>query len=172
MISPIKRYSGFSLLELMFTITLLGILFAIAIPIFGEMIRNNRVTAQNNDFVTALNFTRSEALRRARSTTLCASTDGATCSGATNWSSGWISFADLNADGALNGADVLLQVWPATIGGLTLNSTTRAFVRYTPIGIATGTETFNLLKPGCTGNKARRIEISTTGRVSTTTVAC
>jgi len=171
MISPTKNAGGFTIIELMFAITLLAILLAIGIPSYNEIINNNRVTAQNNELVTALQYTRSEALRKARPTTLCASADGATCSAVTNWATGWISFSDLNGDGTLNGADVLLQVWPST-NGLTLTSTTRTFVRYSSSGMPSGTETFSLKKPGCSGNKARRIDIGTTGRVSTTKVAC
>jgi type IV fimbrial biogenesis protein FimT len=161
-------------MELMFTISVLAVLLTLAIPSFRETIERNRVTAQSNDFVTSLNFARSEALKRVGSVTVCASANGATCSGAgvTDWSTGWIAFADLNSDGVLNGAEVPMQVWPATSEGLTLNATTRNFVRYGSNGVASGAETFVLTKPLCTGNKTRRITVGVTGRVSTETLAC
>jgi type IV fimbrial biogenesis protein FimT len=169
-----KSHRGFTLMELMFTITVLGVLLALAVPSFRETIENNRVTAQNNEFVTALNYARSEALRRVGSVTVCASANGATCSGAgvTNWSTGWIAFADRNSDGALNGAEEVMQIWPATSDGFTLNATTRNFVRYGSNGVASGAETFVLTKPLCTGKKTRRITIGVTGRVTTEAIAC
>ena len=167
-----KTARGFTINELMFTVMVLAVLLSLATPSFIETINSNRVTAQNNDFVTALNYARSEALRQVRSVAVCASADSATCSGDTNWSTGWIAFTDLNSDGSLNGADPLLQAWPATGNGMTLNSTTRSFVRYGSNGVASGVETFKLTKPGCSGLKAREITISTTGRVNTQKVAC
>ena len=167
-----KTARGFTIIELMFTILVLAVLLSLAIPSFTETINNNRITAQNNDFVTSLNFARSEALRQVRSVTVCASANSTNCSGATNWSTGWIAFSDLNSDGALNGADPLLQAWPATGNGMTLNSTTRSFVRYGSNGVASGTETFRLTKSGCSGDKAREVTISTTGRVNTRKIAC
>jgi type IV fimbrial biogenesis protein FimT len=169
-----KTRRGFTLMELMFTIAVLSVLVSLAIPSFIETISRNRVAAQSNDFVTALNYARSEALRRVAPVSVCASANSTSCAGAgvTDWSTGWIAFTDANGDGALNGADVLLQVWPATSGGLTLNATTRNFVRYGSNGVASGTETFTLTKPSCTGNKARRITISVTGRVTSETAAC
>ena len=40
--------------------------------------------------VLALQMGRSEAAKRGQSITVCASADGDTCSGATNWATGWI----------------------------------------------------------------------------------
>lgn len=163
---------GFTLLELMTAITVLGVLLGLAIPSFRDIIRNNRVTTQTNDLVSALNYARSEALKRSNPVTACSSTNGTTCAGVNNWSTGWIVFTDINANGTLDGADERLQQWPATTGGITLNSTTRAYVRYASTGMSSGSETFSLLKPGCVGNYARQITVSTTGRIGSAVVAC
>ncbi|HLA73161.1 MAG TPA: Tfp pilus assembly protein FimT/FimU [Steroidobacteraceae bacterium] len=167
-----KRARGFTLIELMVAITVLAVLLGLAVPSFREIINSNRVTAQTNDFVSTLNYARSEALKRSNPVTVCASTNGGTCAGVTNWSTGWIVFADINANGALDGAEVVLQQSPAVPVGLTLNSTTRAFVRYSSSGMSSGAETFALLKTGCTGNRAREIAISTTGRIASAVKAC
>ena len=156
----------------MVAITVLAVLLGVGLPSFFDFVRNNRLTAQTNDFVNALNLTRSEALKRADAVTICASSDGATCSGSANWSTGWIVFADPNANGTLDGSEVAIQQWPGTTGGITLNALARTFIQYTGTGMSNGTETFSLLKPGCQGNHARQIAISITGRVSSSTVAC
>jgi type IV fimbrial biogenesis protein FimT len=167
-----ERNRGFTLIELMFAIAIFAVLLGFAIPAFRDTVQNNRLVAQNNEFVTALNFARSEALRRAGPVTVCASDNGTDCSGDTDWSTGWIVFADLNADGDLAAPEVALQIWPATSNGLTLNATVSPFIRYNSTGMSAFAETFSLLKPGCTGDKARRVSVALTGRISTTIVAC
>jgi len=171
-----RRQLGFSLLELMVGITILGVLLGMGVPMFREVIQNNRLVAQNNDFVAALSVARSEAIKRSNAVTVCASTNGTACSGATTWSSGWLTFVDANSDGDLNGAEVVMQQAGSMVGGMALTSTTFSSIRYTPTGMLNGTAgTFLLRKSGCTsttGTKARQIAVALTGRVSTTKVNC
>lgn len=167
-----RRTAGFTLLELMLTITVLAVLLGLAVPSFRETIERNRLTGANNDFISALNYARSEALKMSNPVSLCPSADGATCAGSNDWSTGYIAFADPNGNGNLDGAETPLQVWPATDVNFTLTSTNRTFVRYASTGVSSGTETFDLLKTGCTGNHARQIAISVTGRIRSAVVAC
>src|SRR5262245_60959819 len=105
--------SGFTLLELMIALTVLGILLGLAVPGFREFTRQNRVTAAQNDLATAINLTRSEALRRSTPTSLCASADGASCASAANWGSGWIVFSDgTGTQGTVDSpGDEIVQRW-------------------------------------------------------------
>jgi type IV fimbrial biogenesis protein FimT len=163
---------GFTLMELMFSITILGILLGVAVPSFLETVRNNRLVSQNNEVISSLNLARSEALKRSGSVSLCASVDQATCSGSTDWTTGWIVFNDVIGNGTFDGADELLQVADAAPTEFTLNAT-RSFVRFASTGMApSGIENFELVRTGCTGLHARRINVNVVGRVSTTKVAC
>jgi type IV fimbrial biogenesis protein FimT len=65
------RTRGFTLLELMFTLALAGVLLGVGIPSFRTMIANNRLTTETNQFVTAINFARSEAITRNSAVTFC-----------------------------------------------------------------------------------------------------
>jgi type IV fimbrial biogenesis protein FimT len=82
---------GFTLLELMMTLSLAAVIVGIAIPSFNRMSANNRITTQANEVVGAINFARSEAITRNSNVTLCrAATETATaCAPAlgawTNW---------------------------------------------------------------------------------------
>ncbi len=59
-----KTLSGFTLLELMITLAIAGIITMIGIPSFQGLINNSRLTAHANDLLTALNYARSEAVSR------------------------------------------------------------------------------------------------------------
>jgi type IV fimbrial biogenesis protein FimT len=168
-----KAQRGFTIIELMITIMVLALLLGLAVPSFLETIRNNRLIAQNNEFIGALNMARSEALKRGGSVSMCASADQATCSGVLDWATGYIVFADANANGTADGTDIVLQARAAAPPEFTLEADNRSFVRFGATGTsASGAETFNLVPSGCVGLKARRIEINAVGRVSTTKVAC
>jgi type IV fimbrial biogenesis protein FimT len=91
---------GFTLIELLATIAVATILLSIATPSFIETSRRNRLTTYANDLIATVNLARSEAIRRGAPVTICHSNDAKTCSG--GWSNGWIVFADLNGDGAID----------------------------------------------------------------------
>jgi len=167
-----KAERGFTIIELMMTITVLGLLLGVAVPSFLETVRNNRLISRNNEFIGALNMARSEALKRSDSVSICASADEATCSETNDWGTGWILFTDPNANGTFEAPDELLQTWGAGPPEFTLNAS-NSFIRFGSIGTSeTGIQTFDLVRANCVGLHARRISISMIGRISTAKVAC
>ena len=58
-----KRSRGITLLELMVTIAVLGIIASIAVPNLQQTIRANRVTSQHNELISLLHLARSQAIR-------------------------------------------------------------------------------------------------------------
>jgi type IV fimbrial biogenesis protein FimT len=65
------RAGGFTLMELMLTLVLGAILMAVAVPMFNGMTANNRLASQSNDFISIVNFARSEAITRNTTVTIC-----------------------------------------------------------------------------------------------------
>lgn len=97
---PSRRVQGLTLIELMTVLTVLGVLLGIGVPSFQDLIRDNRLKAHTDAFLSSLSRARAEAVARNVSVTVCSSSDGTTCSG--SWSDGWIVFIDCNANGAVN----------------------------------------------------------------------
>lgn len=98
-----KKYKqqGFTLLELMIVVALMGVLMAVGIPSFNAMLTTNEMADTTNELMLSLRRARAEAITSGRNTIVCSSTDGATCSGATgNWNRGWLIMVDRNLDGS------------------------------------------------------------------------
>jgi type IV fimbrial biogenesis protein FimT len=89
------KQTGFTLIELMFTMVVLAVLLGIGVPNFRDFIRNSRLSTAANDLLADVNLTRSEAVKRRVPVTLCKSTDGAACDTSTSSAfSRWIVFVD------------------------------------------------------------------------------
>src|SRR3569623_2831686 len=93
-LSATNHQYGFTLVELLVTISIATILLTMAVPSFSDFVKDNRMVTQTNDFVTALNQARSEAIRRGSRDTVCKRSSGAGCSAAGNREQGWIVILD------------------------------------------------------------------------------
>lgn len=104
--SAVQQFNrGVTLIELMVTIVILAILAAVGMPAMARFINDTRVSGTTNEFVSALNLARMEAIKRGRLVTVCRSTDpevgAATCTSGSDWSTGWIVFVEASSGGAL-----------------------------------------------------------------------
>ena len=161
-----KRHSrGFNLLVLMVTITLLGIVLGFGVPTFRQFTRNNTVVVANNDLITALNLARSEALRRNRPVSVCASIDKEVCEEDPDWTQGWIAFIDEGGPGELDGDDEILQVWQPASSDLIFDADS-AFIQFQPTGMTGSASTFDIRWEGCIGDRARHVAVMATGAIT------
>ncbi len=95
-----KHSSGFTLIELIVTVSIVAILSSIAAPSFRSMLENNKASVAANEMVSVLLLARSEALKRRNNVTVCTSINQTTCGGVNekDFSKGWIVFVDCNKD--------------------------------------------------------------------------
>lgn len=78
---PVRNDRGFTLIELMVTVLILGILSTVALPAFRAMIVGQRVKTASFDTMAMLMLTRSEAIKR--NTTVWATPTNC------DWAQGW-----------------------------------------------------------------------------------
>jgi len=109
---------GFTLIELIVTLTVGAILFAVAIPAYKSTMTRNRIETLMSELTRSLNIARSEAIKRGTTVTVCKSADQTNCGG--TWSNGWIVFSDQNKDGSVDAGDELLQAKDTTDQGLSM----------------------------------------------------
>jgi type IV fimbrial biogenesis protein FimT len=166
------KQAGFTLVELMITLIVAAVLMGIAVPSFKAFIQNSRITAQSNEVLVSLATARSEAIKRNANVVLCRSADPTAntpaCSGAGAWETGWIIFQDVDANGAFNGTDSLLQIHEPLSGNNTLRANgalITSSVIFNRDGTSTlaGSDYFKLCDTRGAGS-ARAIVIETTGR--------
>jgi type IV fimbrial biogenesis protein FimT len=95
-----NRSRGFTLTELLVALAVAALILGIAAPGFNDFRRNNRLTAAANDFLSAAQVARTEAIKRQVPVAVCPSGDpqnlAATCTAGAF--SGWIVFVDTNND--------------------------------------------------------------------------
>jgi type IV fimbrial biogenesis protein FimT len=81
--------AGFTLIELMVTVVVIGVLAMVAAPAMTAMVNGSRINGQTEELVTSLQLARGEAVRRNTRVTVCPSNDGSTCAASTSWAR-WI----------------------------------------------------------------------------------
>lgn len=89
-----RHVSGFSLVELMVTVTLVGMLLVVGLPMYKTVQRNAILASVVNEFIASLNFARSEAIKRSTYVTMKNETG--------NWEDGWKIFTDVAQDGVFD----------------------------------------------------------------------
>lgn len=109
MFKPIRKAAGFTLIELMVTVLIVGIISVFAIPGLSQFVRANRAASTAVDLSQSLWTARDAAIRSATPTVVCISTDGESCAaspldsdGSAAWRRGWVSFVDIDNDKALS----------------------------------------------------------------------
>ena len=182
------KTQGFTLIELVMTMAIAGILVSMAIPSFNSILNSSRLTNYANDLVGALNLARSEAVRRGIQVTV--SNNGVL----THWERGWTVFVDINGDETYDppdklcttssiGApteDCLLRFYPSLDNGYTLTtggSLYKKAAAYLPSGLSytAAGDTFRLCN-GTDMKTSRSIVIDGVGRphvsLAGSTVSC
>lgn len=172
--STCQRSTGFTLVELMVTVSLVAILASLASPSFVSFRRNSELSTITNNFIAALNSARSEAMKRNMNAMIIPKGNGS------DWSKGWIVFVDVNRNNQYNSSDIVVMQQDPPPGYITFTGngtasvTPTSYVMYDASGFskkidgAFGANTLEVSRNDIDStdlSQIRRIKIASTGRV-------
>lgn len=149
--------AGFTLVELVVTLTIVVILSLVAVPGMLDLIRDARLSAQTDLLVSTLNTARLEAIKRRTNVTVCpvasdANTATACSANAAHWANGMVIW---------DGTAIVQRIQNKS--GLTLTTTATSVVFNATLGSATAAPSFTLCT---TGRKQQQVDVAMSGHVS------
>ena len=133
-----QRPSGLTLVELLVVIALVAMAATLAAPAFIGTLATSRVQSAAQNLKQALDFMRSEAIRRGHNIVACPSTNGTTCTGGTAWAGGWLVWADADNDNTLDGGEIVILAQGPMATSLTIAGTTLIGLASTGAALAAG----------------------------------
>ncbi len=91
--SHMRTKRGFSLIELMVVLVVIGMLLGVVVPAYNSLVEDNRLVTNINELSASITYARSEAMKRGVPVRICisddASIDAADCSNGSDWTAGW-----------------------------------------------------------------------------------
>ncbi len=102
---------GFTLVELLVTLTVAAILMGVAAPSFEQALANSQQTTVYNSVVSSMRLARSEAIKQSSSVSVCARASSTAKTCGSDWNQGWLVFTDGGATvGTIDDDETILRV--------------------------------------------------------------
>lgn len=135
-----SAHRGFTLIEMMVTITVAAILTSIAVPNLRNFIQNNRLSSGVNDLLHSLNLARTDAIKRQNgNVVVCGSTAPTVANPVCTYNtfSGWFVFVDLNNNWQHDNGEQVLESHAPLDASVTVKAdANNDIVSYAPTGFA------------------------------------
>lgn len=163
-----SRHHGFTMIELMVTVSIIGIIAVIALPAMQQLINASRLRGAGEQLAAAMQVARSEAVRRNSAVRVCATDGSATPTTACQSSATWTSWAILDLSKNVAADRVVRN---ETASSPVLLSGPAAGIRFLPSGLIDTQQTVTACIPTTepSGNQ-RVLTIMISGVVTTTSV--
>lgn len=187
-----KKYNGFTLIELMIVLAIVGTLAAVAAPGMRAYISNSASNSLSNTLLIDIMFSRNHAINKRVIVKMIPA--GVANSGVSlftpnsdgvNWGQGWSIFEDTNDNDVIDVGEQILRVHPSfgTDAHISSGPINELLDINNPIGFNatglaygqganTGRGTLTIATLGCVGLNARTIRINQIGQVIGNDIQC
>ncbi len=156
------KSQGFTLVEILVAAILVGILAAYGIPAFQNTVQSNQVTSCANQFISAVQLAKSEAISRKLTVIVAPDAVAAAEIGAPAFRVG----TDPDTDNLVADAD-LFQAYQCSGDGLEFNTNPEIqFLSFAPTGFRADGQGQIIFSTCHSSGKAKQITVSTGGAVS------
>jgi len=163
-----KNANGFSLIELLVAISILGVLSALAAPSFTDMLARYRNNSVADEVVNVISSARMEAIRRGGDVVIQKKTSGAnSCSTNQEWSCGLILWADTNRNNTQDAGELLKELdVPVNVTVRNMSGTSPSSMTFNRWGNANGINAlhFRIVRSGST-DAPYSVCVSSGGRI-------
>lgn len=137
------RSFGFTLIELIITLSIVSILFGIGLPHFTSSVQHSRVKTATQSLLESLDLTRTQAVFTRKRTTIRRQT---------TWEEGWDVFIDSNNNGIIDANERVIQKHEKLTGvRIIANRPVKNYVSYVGTGegrLANGTNDAGAFQAG------------------------
>ncbi len=160
---------GFTLLELLVSISIAAILMTVGVPSFNSFIRDSTLRSETNTLSSSLSLSRSEAIRRGENVNITAISDS------TNWSRGWRIWIDSNNNNSFDNDDALIRVFDQVNSNISATKAAISFNHDGSLNLPANHASIDFdIKPAqnCQTNEQRHLTIEASGRVSFSLTTC
>jgi len=160
-----RRMRGITLLEVAIALTIGFLLFGFAVPALHHALARTRIGHARLALADSFLHANRVAVATGSATVICPAPNGDACRASTDWSAGWLVFADVDGDRRYGPSDTLIQRRHALGGDIRLLSTAgRTRIVFQPEGDSAGSNlTFTLCSPRA--GEAGLLVLSNPGRV-------
>ncbi len=106
---------GYSMIEIMISVAVLGVLSGVAAPSFAGFISKSNVRATSAELTNTLNLARSAAISHGKTVIVCpvSGLNSAECGSSkgfnASWKNGWKAYVDMNLNNELDETDLTLM---------------------------------------------------------------
>ncbi len=157
------RQRGITLIEMMMTVAIAGILVAIGVPALGSMLARSHQQSAEGALQASLMHARELAITRGVQTVVCPSADGKHCSSDDLWQGGWMIGTDADHDREPDTALARFDAMPANMR--IVSSQGRPRVVFQPDGSAGGSNAQLTICHTGDLKEARAVIVANSGRV-------
>jgi type IV fimbrial biogenesis protein FimT len=170
--SPKFSCRGFTLIELMITLVILGVTVTLATPAMQHVIQGSRLRTETTRLLDAINLARSEAVLRNVAVSLCPSSmaDSGVPDCAGDFNDGWIVFTNRNRDRIIDaGSDRIIRAFEAIPPGYSVTNLAGSrpieeLITYLPDGSSRRNMSLLLCPPNSNRIEPWRVVLNQVGR--------